>query len=67
MYLSSDETNDDVFGMFAGRLAMLAQSEIAFALKTFVHELVLELRLANRTMQIAMDSTRTITRCRSGW
>jgi hypothetical protein len=59
MYLSSDETNDDVFGMFAGRLAMLAQSEIAFALKTFVHEPA-ELRLANRAMQIAMDIAQTI-------
>jgi hypothetical protein len=50
MYLFSDETYDDVFGMFAGRLAMPAHSEIVFALKTFVHELAIELRLANRTM-----------------
>jgi hypothetical protein len=45
--------------MFAGRLAMPAQSEIVFALKTFVHEPA-ELRLANRAMQIAMDITQTI-------
>jgi hypothetical protein len=48
-----------MFGMFAGRLAMPAQSEIVFALKTFVHEPA-ELRLANRAMQIAMDIAQTI-------
>jgi hypothetical protein len=54
--------------MFAGRLAIPAQSEIIFALQTFVHEPA-ELRLANRAMQIAMDIAQTIARLKisGGW
>jgi hypothetical protein len=36
--LISNETYDNVFGMFAGRVASSAQSEIIIALKTFVYE-----------------------------
>lgn len=37
-YLISGETNNYVFRMFTGCVALAAQSEITIALETFVHE-----------------------------